>query len=470
MASVVPWVSFVSAEPLATPTPFATPTLGPVSQDKCCACVIPDKSEKDHEMFAEECHACFLNEKENPKAQGCTQKIVAENSKVDQMLSNLKRQGQCTQSVYLTHNQHGPSFGNLTDLIRVCVKAFPTCSLDIDDRSCLSFRDEERVANFIANIRSEMYPEVTLTMCGNTSTDVHLTCARLAASKVYVVSTGDVATSQMSCNPEGSTCKPAGDEWSCLDPSGKLVKQTCCQEANRSRNREGWGVWVTGESCKDVRRCEECPSMQWGCRTPTLWVSSRCETLEAGGQICEHFKLRCSSGTQCLTDRGCVAMATPTVAVVTPVSRGSSSQQTVLTSESISPVPGVTHHFKGSSSTLAAAFTEDLFFGSSEVAPISGARGVTGVALLSLDPVSSVGIVGLRKGDIIHFVNDQKVASQADIISALGQSRKRTFITYSRVAPKEKRAKPSVLSVNNRWNWIVTIHQDDSLGNRAELK
>lgn len=79
-------------------------------------------------------------------------------------------------------------------------------------------------------------------------------------------------------------------------------------------------------------------------------------------------------------------------------------------------------------------------------------------------------MVGLRNGDIIHFVNDQHVSSDADIISALAQSRKRTFITYSRVAPKETDGKKSKLQVGPRWNWIITIHEDDSVGRAPELR
>ena len=470
MVGCLLWASISVAE-RATPTVSPTATPSPVPQAKCCACIVPDAGETDHERFTEECQACYLNENENPKAHGCSQKIIAERSQFDQALTDLKRQGQCLQRVYIANNQHGPSFSDLVGNIRACVKTFPTCSLDVDDLSCQSFRDEQSLGEFVESMRSELYPNVTLTMCGNTSSNFGSTCARLAASKSYVVTRGVVDTPKLPCNSEGTICHPAGHEWSCLDTNGQIIKQTCCQAGQGFGLSDTFGVWINRDSCKDVRRCDSCQSTEVSCVSSQMAVATRCITLQAGGQVCGDLRVRCKTGTKCV-DGWCLAMATPTPSATTEDSRSvaAANQKSASRRGALAAVPGVAQHFKASGSTLALAFTQSLFFGSSGVTPVSGVNGTTGVAITSLDPVSTIGMVGLRNGDIIHFVNDQQVSSEADILSALAQSRKRTFITYSRLAPKEPEGRTSKLQVGPRWNWIITIHEDDSVGRAPEQK
>ena len=465
MVSTLTWASSVLAQRGPTPRPSetATHTPTPAPEEKCCACIIPNEGEQDHDRFTEECEVCLLNENENPKAQGCSQKIIAEQSKFDQALTDLKRQGHCMKNVYIANNQHGPSFDDLADSIRVCIKTFPTCSLYIDDRSCKSFRNEDEVNTFLTNIRREMYPHVTLSMCGNTSSDFGSTCSRLAASKLFIISTATIDTPELSCNPEGSICDPAGDTWSCLDPNGKTIQQTCCQPGQGFGLGQTFGLWVNGASCKGGSSCANCQEHSLTCISSQTVSLTSCVKLDEGGEVCSDMKRRCTSGAHCV-DGECrgILTPTPTAAAISSPSPATSSQQKALNNASISPVPGISHHFKASGSTLALAFTEKLFFGASNVTPISGPRGSSGVAIVSLDPVSTLGMVGLKNGDIIHFVNNQKVTSEVDVFHALSQSRKRTFITYSRQAPKASKERKSTLSVGTRWNWIVTIHQDDS--------
>jgi hypothetical protein len=470
----------------ATKTPEPTPT--PQKTGKCCWCVLPDDgqySEDESRRLYDYCDRCLMDPTQNPKAVGCDVSYNTSPSRFQSHLEIAKSRGECPNQVYVANNLHGPIFDTVSNLVSVCVKAFPSCSIEIDDRSCETLRNEKEAQMFLTSLQSEIGDEGSVTLCGNSSSNFGLTCGRLAASKRFVVTKYSLTDETMRCNREGRTCSPIGDSWQCLDFGKRLITQKCCGGTNPPFR---FGMWVNNAECNGEDECPERCKKEYGiavytktCVSPTKARAVNCSELSGGGHICSNFELECNLFHIC-KDGECVeesfaALPTPTaVATVSAMARAKTAKavhgggRTPSQLGSISPVKGVPYHFLADAATLHAAFTPQLFFGSSHMSEFEGIGGVTGIALIKVDPVSTIGMVGLKAGDVIHYVNDQPIETESDIFDALAQSRTRTFITYSRMAPKEEAETTSVLPKPARWNWIVTIHAEEKDARSGVIK
>lgn len=464
----------------ATKTPEPTPT--PQKLSKCCWCVLPNEgeySEQESRKLMDYCDLCLTDPAQNPKAVGCNGAYNTSPSRFESDLVWAKSRGECSNEVYVANMQHGPIFDVVSGLISICVKQFPSCSIEVDDRSCRTFSNETEAKVFLTTLQGELDDEGSLTICGNSSNDFSLTCARLAASKRYVVSKHSLSEEKMRCNREGRSCNPVGYTWKCLDFGKKLITQKCC--GGKTAQTSSFGHWVNNAECSGAAECpDRCahsngkPAFIQKCVSPTKKRWEWCEELSGGGFACIDWESQCGPYYICI-DGECAeehlsALPTPTAtATISPRSqakaaKSSSGALNILNPlKPLTPAKGVPHHFVASSSTLSVAFTPQPFFGGSAISQFQGIRGETGVALITVDPISTIGMLGLTSGDVIHYVNNHPIRIEADIFEALAQSRTRTFITFSRAAPKEQAKSNSILPKPTRWNWIVTIHAQDKI-------
>ena len=482
--SLLPMRTFAEAPPTSLPMSTATmtaePSPTPPKTGKCCWCMVPEDgeySDAESRRLREYCELCLMDPTQNPKAVGCDTSFNSAASRFESDLHLMKSRGECSKEVYVANNQHGPIFSTVAGLVSVCVKTFPTCSIEVDDRSCQSFRNEQEAQIFLTSLQSQLGNDGSVTVCGNSSSDFTLTCARLAANKRYIVSKYKFSEEVMRCNREGRVCDPVGDSWQCLDFGKKLITQTCCGDPSVANE---FGLWVNNAQCKGEKVCpERCRNRLGGrgstrsCTSPTQSRIEVCEKLPGGGFICSNHTRQCRLFEHC-QDGVCVddfaaPFATPTASATSaPKTREkralqrSDTAKTTRRINSLSAVKGVPHHFTANPATLKEAFTPQLFFGSSQTAEFEGIHGTTGVAIIKVDPVSTIGMLRFVVGDVIHYVNDKPIRTERDIFDALTQSRARTFITYSRTAPKEQADTTSNLPKPKRWNWVITIHAEDS--------
>lgn len=457
-----------------TPTPTPTPTPKPTKTGKCCACVLAEQgtySDAEEQRFYNYCQLCLMDQQQNPKAVGCDVVFNTDASSLERDLNVLKSSGECSKEIYVANNQHGPIFDTVAGLISVCVKAFPTCNIELEDHSCQSFRNEKEALVFLTSLQTQLGANASVTVCGNTSSNFTMTCALLSARKRYVVSKYSFSEKMDRCNPEGSVCDPIGDSWQCLGFGKRSITQKCCATVGDG-NR--FGLWINNANCQGMKECpERCPKKygiavhKMQCISPTKMRSLSCAELTAGGYVCDDFTQQCGIYEVCKDGR-CVPESGPqdkpsSAVKLSPLKpERSSTEARSKTLGSLTPINGAPHHYSGTSATLSLAFTPRLFFGTSHTAQFAGVNGTRGVVLLSLDPVSTMAMLGLTAGDVIHFVNDKLIESEADITNALSQSRKQTFITFSRSAPPEETGKNILLPKPDRWSWIVTIHSQES--------
>lgn len=248
----------------ATPTATATPTQAPPTEgSRCCFCVHPDPGSRSSQEFASLCNSCLAT-----SFQRCDVSAAIPSS---QFTAEGIQHYNCRTPINVINIQHGPEAQYIVDQVRVCRSAFPSCSVNIDDRSCLTFSDPARVDRYLQEIRGQLTGGAQVNICGSRSITTMVGCKLYRQSTTLVISPSAIHESLGSCQPVGKVCSVGQGEsghYQCIEPNSDLEwTQKCCVVDGPERSDGSLGVWgpigggcalphCDSKSCPMISKCE----------------------------------------------------------------------------------------------------------------------------------------------------------------------------------------------------------------------
>jgi hypothetical protein len=139
---------------------------------------------------------------------------------------------------------HGTGCQGLTNRIKVCLDALPTCQLfDIDDTGCSTFDDLESAEKHLQALTAQLGGSQCVNVSANQCTASNLCQNRYS----FMVMSNGVCGLPDSCSDE-NICHEHDESAKCKKNNGETVTRTCCCEAPDSNTD---CKWKEGTSCSD---------------------------------------------------------------------------------------------------------------------------------------------------------------------------------------------------------------------------
>ncbi len=271
-----------------TPSPSPTPPDDPPT-NTCCFCVYPSRGEKDHQGFQGICDKCVGN-----VFQGCT--VTAAFAQEDFTPEAIKPFN-CQGTINQMNIQHGPDGSYVTSQVKVCQSAYPGCSINFNDFSCLTFRDQDEARTFIGQVQERLQKPVTVQLCGSRSINLVNGCDAMRQTTKYSISPAEVREDLGPCPAPGTFCSvdvglSNQRTFQCLE-SGVVWNQECClltsQRKPTAEDITQNGFWgPLGGGC-----------LFEGCNEESCPFTTKCDGTRFSTQLCTEVEGSTGKGSVC---------------------------------------------------------------------------------------------------------------------------------------------------------------------------
>ncbi len=290
-----------------TPTPSPTPPDDPVT-NTCCFCVYPDRGRTDHQSFQQTCERCV-----GTTFTGCT--VTAAFAEGDFTPEAIKPFN-CQGTINHMNLNHGPNGSYVSSQVRVCQSAYPTCSINFNDLSCLTFRDQDEARTFIGQVQERLQKPVTVQLCGSRSVNLMNGCDAMRQTTKYSISPTEVRGDLGPCPAPGTLCSvdvgfSNQRTYQCRE-SGVIWNQECCLLTSQGKPNPNDvtqnGVWgPLGGGCL-FNGCDEesCP-LTTTCSGTRLSTQACIEVEGSTGRakVCKQVTSDCAHlAMQCVHEGG----------------------------------------------------------------------------------------------------------------------------------------------------------------------
>ncbi len=226
-------------------------------------------------MSQQKCEKCVRS------MEGCT---VTATFSEEEFTPEAIKPFNCQGTINQMNIQHGPNGSYVSSQVQVCQTAYPGCSINFNDFSCLTFQNQDEARTFIDQVQNRLRKPVSVQLCGSRSVNVSPGCDAIRQTTKYSISPTEVREELGPCPAPGTLCTvdvglSNQKTYQCLE-SGVVWNQECCLLSTKVESDPEsivrHGVWgPLGGGCL-FKQCDEdsCP------------LTLSCNGTRVSGQAC----------------------------------------------------------------------------------------------------------------------------------------------------------------------------------------